>query len=118
MVIRQGDVFWCDFGSADGSGPAYRRPCVVVQNDVFNRSRINTTVVCILTSNLTRAQAPGNVTLAKGEANLPKRCVANIPQLMTVDKTDLVERIGSLHPTRFADVLVGVNMLLTPADMD
>jgi mRNA interferase MazF len=118
MVIRQGDVFWCDFGPPTGSGPAYLRPCVVVQNNVFNRSRIGTVVVCALTSNLQRAHAPGNVALRKGEANLPKRCVCNISQLFTLDKSVLVEKIGALPENSLDKVLAGVHLLVTPADLD
>ena len=66
--IRQGQVYWLDFGPAAGSAPAERRPFVVVQNDVFNRSAIATSVVCVITSNLRRANAPGNVLLKKREA--------------------------------------------------
>ena len=94
--IRQGDVYWLDFGPAHGASPAERHPCVVVQGDVFNRSAIATTVVCLITSNLGRARAPANVALRKGDANLPKACVVNASQLATVDKTELVERIGRL----------------------
>ncbi|MBI2859327.1 MAG: type II toxin-antitoxin system PemK/MazF family toxin, partial [Chloroflexi bacterium] len=68
MVIDQGDVFWVDLGEPTGSGPAYRHPHVVVQNNVFNKSGIQTVVVCSLTSNLRRAASPGNVLLEKGEA--------------------------------------------------
>ncbi len=117
MVTRQGDVCWCDFGPAHGSGPSRRRPCVVIQNNVFNRSRINTTVVCLLTSNLMREGAPGNVALSKGEAGLPKKCIANVSQLMTVDKTDLSEKIGTLRARRLREILAGVQGLLEPADV-
>ena len=72
-----------------GSEPAYIHPHVVIQNNVFDRSRVNTVVVCALTSNLKRAKAPGNVLLEKGEANLPKQSVVNITQLFTVNKSDL-----------------------------
>jgi mRNA interferase MazF len=78
---------------------------VVVQNDVFNRSAIATSVVCLITSNLSRAKAPGNVLLKKGEANLPKASVVNVSQILTVDKAELAESIGRLsdaRPTRFA----------------
>jgi mRNA-degrading endonuclease toxin of MazEF toxin-antitoxin module len=81
---RQGDVYWIDLGAPSGSGPGYRHPHVVIQNNVFNRSRINTVVVCALTSNLRRAQAPGNVLLEVGEANLPKQSVVNVSQIFTV----------------------------------
>jgi mRNA interferase MazF len=96
MVINQGDVFWIEFREPSGSEPAYRHPHVVIQNNLFNRSRINTVVVCTLTSNLKRSKAPGNVMLSKGEANLPKKSVVNISQIFTVNKSDLSEKIGTL----------------------
>jgi mRNA interferase MazF len=67
--IRQGRVNWLDFGPATNSVPASRHPCVVVQNDVFNRSAIAPTVVCLITSNLSRADAPGNVLLQMGSGS-------------------------------------------------
>ncbi|UCC62841.1 MAG: type II toxin-antitoxin system PemK/MazF family toxin [Anaerolineae bacterium] len=118
MVINQGDVFWVDLGEPSGSGPGYRHPHVVIQNNVFNRSRINTVVVCALTSNLKRAQAPGNVLLEKGEANLPKQSVVNVSQIFTVDKGSLVERIGALSGKRVRQILDGVSLLLEPRDID
>lgn len=114
MVVRQAEVFWTELGRPRGSAPGYRHPCVVVQNDLFNKSRINTVVVCLITSNLKRAVAPGNVLLRKGEANLPKRCVVNVSQIFTVDRTDLVEKIGSLSARRFREVLKGLFQILEP----
>jgi mRNA interferase MazF len=114
MVINQGDVFWFDLGEPSGSESGYRRPYVVVQNNIFNYSRINTVVVCAITSNLSRAAAPGNVLLEQGEANLPKRGVVNISQLFTVNKTDLREKIGSLSTKRMNQVLAGLQLLLEP----
>jgi mRNA interferase MazF len=78
MVIKQGDLFWIALDDPAGSGPGYKHPHVVVQNNLFNKSRINTTVVCALTSNLRRATAPGNVLLDVGEGNLSKQSVVNI----------------------------------------
>jgi mRNA interferase MazF len=75
LVINQGDIFWVELDEPTGSSPGYRHPHVVIQNNVFNRSRINTVVVCALTSNLQRAAAPGNVLLEAGEADLPKQLV-------------------------------------------
>lgn len=109
--IRQGQVYWLDFGPAAGSAPAERHPCVVVQNDVFNRSAIATSVVCLITSNLSRANAPGNVLLKKGEANLPKASVVNISQLFTVDKAELVECTGNLSVTSAGAVRDGLHLL-------
>lgn len=118
MVINQGDVFWLDFGDPAGSEPAYRHPHVVIQNNLFNRSRINTVVVCVLTSNLKRSQAPGNVTLAKGEANLPKRSVVNISQIFTVNKSDLSEKIGTLSKQRIAQISTGIRLLIEPSTIE
>ncbi|MFQ5858273.1 MAG: type II toxin-antitoxin system PemK/MazF family toxin [Anaerolineae bacterium] len=118
MMIHQGDVFWVDLGEPSGSGPGYRHPHVVIQNNVFNRSRLNTVVVCVLTSNLKRAKAPGNVLLEKGEANLPRQIVVNVSQIFTVDKGDLVEKIGTLSRKRVGEILDGVLLLLEPRDID
>jgi mRNA interferase MazF len=109
--IRQGQVYWIDFGPAAGSAPAQRHPCVVVQNDVFNRSAIRTSVVCLITSNLSRSNAPGNVLLKKGEANLPKSSVVNVSQILTVDKTELAECTGKLSGTAAQAVRDGLHML-------
>lgn len=118
MVIQQGDVFWLDFGKSSGSEPAHVRPCLVIQNNLFNRSHINTVVVCAITSNLDRAKSPGNVLLHKHEANLPKKSVINISQIYTVDKSDLKEKIGTLSAKRFEEVLRGTHLLIDPKDID
>ena len=109
--IRQGQVYWLDFGPVAGSAPAQRHPCVVVQNDVFNRSAIATSVVCLITSNLSRAKAPGNVLLRKGEANLPKASVVNVSQILTVDKAELAESIGTLSDAAANAVGDGLHMI-------
>jgi mRNA interferase MazF len=118
VVIRQGHVYWVDLGAPSGSGPGLLHPHVVVQNDLFNRSQLRTVVVCALTSRLERASAPGNVLLDEGEAGLPKRSVVNVTQLFTVDKEELVERIGALSATRLREVLGGIDLLLEPRDTD
>ncbi len=117
-MINQGDIFWIDFKSPDGSEPGYRHPHLVIQNNLFNRSRINTVVVCTLTSNMKRASAPGNVALNKGEANLPKKSVVNISQIFTVNKSDLSEKIGILSKERFFQVLQGIRLLTEPKEVD
>ncbi|MEK7828246.1 MAG: type II toxin-antitoxin system PemK/MazF family toxin, partial [Deltaproteobacteria bacterium] len=96
MNIKQGDIFWVDLGIPSGSEPGYRHPHVVIQNNVFNESKINTVVVCAITSNIKRAKAPGNILLKKGEGGLKKDSVVNISQVITVDKSDLIEKIGAL----------------------
>ena len=117
-MINQGDIFWIDFNEPSGSEPGYRHPHVVIQNNLFNRSRINTVVVCALTSNLKRANAPGNVLLNKGEANLPKKSVINISQVFTVNKSDLTEKIGSLTRERLNQVYEGIKLLAEPREVD
>jgi mRNA interferase MazF len=117
MVINQGDVYWIDLGEPSGSEPAYSHPHLVIQNNVFNRSRINTVVVCALTTNIERAKSPGNVLLEKGEADLPKQSVVNITQIFTVNKQDLTEKIGSLSRKRMAQVLDGIGLLVMPRDI-
>ena len=104
-------MYWLGFGPAAGSAPAERHPCVVVQNDIFNRSAIGTSIVCLITSNLHRANAPGNVLLKKGEANLPKASVVNVSQILTVDKAELVDYIGSLSGTAATAVRDGLYLL-------
>ena len=117
-MINQGDVYWIDIGGPTGFGPALLHPHVVIQNNVFNRSRIQTVVVCALTSNLRRASAPGNILLDPGEANLPKQSVVNISQIFTVDKTDLGEYVGTLSRGRIYEILAGIRLLIEPRDVE
>ena len=116
MVIRQGEVFWAALLPPAGSEPGYRHPVVVLQSNVYNQTQIQTVVSCMLTSNLRLANAPGNVLLARGEANLPRRSVANVTQLVTVDKSDLLAKIGTLSKERLGQILAGVHFLLRPSD--
>lgn len=116
-MIQQGDVFWIDLGNPSGSGPGLLHPYVVIQNDVYNRSHLQTVVVCGLSSNLRRAEVPGNVLLETGEANLPKRSVVNVSQMYTVDKDELIEKIGTLSGERVQQILDGIYLLLEPRDV-
>ncbi|MCL5046465.1 MAG: type II toxin-antitoxin system PemK/MazF family toxin [Actinobacteria bacterium] len=117
MVINQGDIFWVDLGEPTGSEPGYLHPHVVIQNNLFNKSRINTVVLCALTSNLKRAEAPGNVLLSPGEGNLPKQSVVNVSQVYTVDKRNLGQKIGTLSSSRVREILDGISLLLEPRDV-
>ena len=118
MVVHQGDIFWIDLDEPAGSGPGYRHPHVVVQNNVFNQSRINTVVVCALTSNLQRANAPGNVLLEDGEASLSKQSVVVVSQIFTVDKDQLGEHIGTLSKKRVRQILDGIRLLIEPRELE
>lgn len=117
MVINQGDVYWVSLRPPVGSEPGYRRPGVVIQNNLFNHSQIETTVISAITSNVKRAGLPGHVPLAEGEANLPKRGVVNLTQIITVDKSQLGEYIGTLPAKRVRKILDGIALVLEPRDM-
>ncbi|MCG6877864.1 MAG: type II toxin-antitoxin system PemK/MazF family toxin [Deltaproteobacteria bacterium] len=84
MVIRKGSVYWVDFSPAKASEPMGRRPGLVVQNNLLNDSKLNTVIVVAITSNLKFGELPGNVSLQRGEANLPKKSVVNMTQIKTV----------------------------------
>ena len=111
--INQGDIFWIQLSSSNGSEPGIRHPYLVVQENVFNHSRLNTTIVCALTSNLQRVNLPGNVLLDADEANLPRQSVVEVSKLSTVYKTQLGEYIGSVSEQRVEQVLAGIRFLQT-----
>lgn len=111
-MISQGEVWWVDLPEPEGSEPGFRRPVVVVQCDPFNRSRISTVVCVPLTTNLRWATAPGNVHLSANATGLPRESVANVSQLVTVDRAGLVERVGKLSAARLEEVVSGVLVVL------
>ena len=106
--IQRGDVFWIGPEASGAPAPSYSHPHVVVQDDVFNRSRITTVVVCALTSNLHRANEPGNILLELGEGNLPERSVVVVSQISSVERARLGERIGALSQARVEQILAGL----------
>jgi mRNA interferase MazF len=106
--VRRGDLFWIEPDESRGSVPGHPHPHVVVQDDVFNRSRISTVIVCALTSNLRRASEPGNVLLDAGEGDLPKQSVVVVSQVSSVEKARLGERIGALSDERVEQILAGM----------
>ena len=118
MEIRQGDIFWVDANQPVGSAPGFTRPFVVVQNNLFNRGKINTALVCALTTNLSRANAPGNVRLYKTEANLPKQSVVVVSQMLTIDNSELRGKIGTLSKRRVDEILEGIKLLTEPREVD
>ncbi len=109
--IHQGDLYWVPLAAEDGLEPGYTHPHVILQEDVFNRSRIDTVIICALTTNLKRAKAPGNVLLEAGEANLPRQSVVVVSQISTVNKTQLGEYIGTLSDQRVQQILAGMQFL-------
>lgn len=116
-MIRRGEVYWVDLAEPRGSEPGYRRPAVVVQANPFNNSRIATAIVVVLTSNLELARAPGNVLLPKSATGLPKDSVANVSQILTVDRTELEAQAVSCLPKAYMDDLDdGLKLVLALED--
>ncbi|HTS78501.1 MAG TPA: type II toxin-antitoxin system PemK/MazF family toxin [Bryobacteraceae bacterium] len=112
MVISQGEIWWADLPASGGSGPGFRRPVVIVQGDPFNQSRIATVVCVPLTSNLQWADAPGNIPLPARITGLPKDSVANVSQLVTLDRDLLLERVSKLSRTKLGLILAGIDIVL------
>lgn len=111
-MISQGEVWWAELGLPSGSAPGFRRPVVVVQGDAFNRSRVATVVCVPLTSNVAWAGAPGNVLLGAAITGLSKDSVANVSQVVTLDKSVLTERVGKLSRAKVELLLSGIDVVL------
>jgi mRNA interferase MazF len=110
--VAQGEVWWAELPAPAGSGPGFRRPVVVVQGNPLNRSRIATVVCVPLTSNTTWAAAPGNALLSARTTGLPKDSVANVSQIIALDRSLLSERAGRLAPKPMAQILHGIDVIL------
>jgi mRNA interferase MazF len=114
VVIAQGDVCWADLPDPVGAGPGFQRPVLVIQGDAFNRSRVATVVCVPLTSNLEWAEAPGNVLLPARGSGLSKDSVANVSQVVTLDRGVLTERVGRISKKQLELVLAGLDVVLGP----
>jgi mRNA interferase MazF len=112
MVIAQGEVWWADLADPVGSAPGYRRPIVVVQSDALNRSQLATVVGVVLTSNLRWAIAPGNVLLRARQTGLDRDSVANVSQLVTIDKRQLTERAGRVAKRQIEAIFSGIDLMM------
>lgn len=110
--MYRGEIWWANLPDPVGSEPGYRRPVLVIQDDVFNQSRINTVIVVIITSNTQLAEAPGNVLLPHQVSGLPKDSVVNVSQIFTIDKTFLGERVGSLPDRLQEEIDESLRMVL------
>jgi mRNA interferase MazF len=110
--VRQGEVRWVTLPPPSGSGPANRRPVVVVQNDRANASPIRTVIACVLTSQLRRSGAPGNVLLSTEETGLPRDSVANVSQLFTFDRDQLGPAVSVIPSRAIAEILAGIQLFL------
>jgi mRNA interferase MazF len=112
VVIERGEVWWADLGEPDGSEPGYRRPVVIVQSDAFNRSRLHTVIAVALMTNLRLVEAPGNVLVPAKATGLPKDSVANVSQVITVDRDFLLERAGRIRGQLLKDIESGLRLVL------
>ena len=112
MVIYRGEVWWANLPNPIGSEPGYRRPVIIVSNDGFNCSEIGTIIAVILTSNVELAQAPGNIYLSKNKTGLQKDSVVNISQIITIDKTFLIDKISDLEQNLMDRIDEGLRLVL------
>ena len=112
MVIERGDLWWADLGEPEGAEPGFRRPVLIVQAEAFNRSRLQTVIAVVLTSNLRLVDAPGNVLMPAKATGLPKDSVANVSQVITIDRDFLTEKAGRLRGQLLKDVDGGLRLVL------
>ena len=111
--MQRGEIWWAFLPDPSDSEPSYKRPLLIVQSDDFNRSSINTVIAVVITSNLRLSDAPGNVLLPRKSSGLPKKSVANVSQLITVDKIFLTEKAGQLSPQILHDIESGIRLVLS-----
>jgi mRNA interferase MazF len=110
--MKRGEVWWAELPEPSASEPGFRRPVLILQSDEFNRSRINTVVAAAITSNMKLAGAPGNVSLSKRSANLGRKSVVNVSQIVTLDKSFLRKRVGRLQDPKLREVEEGIRLVL------
>ena len=109
--MRRGEIWWANLPEPAGSGPGFRRPVLIVQADEFNWSRIHTVIAAVITSNVSLAEAPGNVSLSKRSTGLNKESVVNVSQVITLDKTFLTKRVGRLSSEKLKTVEDGLRLV-------
>ena len=112
MQIARGDIWWANLPDPIGSGPGYRRPVVVIQGDAFNRSRLATATVVILSGNTKLLDAPGNVLVSSRDSGLPRDSVANVSQVFALDRDFLVDEVGRVSRSELFDILTGIDVVL------
>jgi mRNA interferase MazF len=112
MGVKRGEIWWTELSEPRGSEPGYRRPVVVIQSDDFNKSRIATVIAVVLTTNTRLAQAPGNVYLSCKKTGLANDSVANVSQVITIDKSFLTEKVGKLQPHIIKRIEEGLRLAL------
>jgi mRNA interferase MazF len=113
MVIQRGDIWWAELQEPAGSGPGHKRPLVIIQSDDFNKSRINTVIAVVLTTNLKLSDSPGNIFLSNKMTKLPKDCVANVSQVITIDRYFLSDRVGRMPAGTMKRIDDGLRLVLS-----
>lgn len=113
MVIERGEIWWADLPEPIGSNPGFSRPVLIIQSDKFNRSRINTVIIAIISTNLKLINSEGNVLLTKRQCNLPKDSVVNISQLFTIDQSFLRDFVGTLPTKKLKQIDKGLRLVLS-----
>ena len=112
MAIKRSELWWANLPEPSGSEPGYKRPVLIIQSDEFNKSKISTVIAVIITSNMKLAQAPGNVLLPEKQTKLKKNSIANVSQIVTLDKSFLTKKIGKLNDNLFQQVEIGLKLVL------
>jgi mRNA interferase MazF len=110
--VKRGEVWWASLGEPRGSEPGYQRPIVIISANAFNRSAIQTVIVTVVTSNLRLVEAPGNFSVSKEDSGLSKESVVNVSQLLTLDKSFLVEKIKTLPKKKILSLNEGIKLSL------
>jgi mRNA interferase MazF len=110
--MQRGDIWWANLPEPTGEAPGFRHPILIIQADAFNRSRIGTVIVVVITSNLRLTAAPGNVSLTAQESGLPKDSVINVSQIITLDKQNLDEPAGQIGARKLEQVEAGIRLVL------
>lgn len=113
MVIERGQIWRADLPEPRGSSPGYEHPIVVIQSDYFNQTKINTIIGAVITSNLDLAEMPGNVLIKKNQTELSKDSVVNATQIVTVDKSELLEYVGTLSERKMEQIENGLRLVLS-----
>ena len=112
-MIKRGEIWWASMEIQRGSEPGYRRPVVIVSSNAFNKSKINTVLAVVITSNIKLSLAPGNLTLPKKGTGLSKESVVNVSQIITLDKSFITEKIGRLNPSQLGELDEGLRLILS-----
>lgn len=111
--MQRGDIWWADLPEPIGSAPGYRRPVLIVQDDQFNKSLIKTVIIASITGNANIGNARGNVVLRARQSGLPKDSFVNVTQLLTIDKSLLIEYVATLSESKIEQVNEGLRTALS-----